>query len=180
MTRSRSPDRLTPEHLEALVPSLRRYARALLRDATLADDLVQDTLERAWDKQARFESGTDLRAWMFAIMHNLFIGQVRRSDPLRGADDDQALAVRAAPADGDPIAVLEITRLVDRLPDGQRAVLLLVAVEELSYAEAARALGVPIGTIMSRLGRAREKLRAWLDAGSTPEPTRATSLRMVK
>lgn len=166
--------------LLALVPALRRYARALLHDAWLADDLVQDTLERAWHRQAQFATGSDLRAWMFAIMHNLFIGQLRRRDPLRGADGDDALAAQAAPPAGDAVWALDILRMIDRLPDDQRAVLLLISVEEFSYAEAAQTLDVPIGTVMSRLARARERLRGWIDEDSPKQRSAAGSLRVVK
>ncbi len=168
------------DQLLALVPALRRYARALLRDAWLADDLVQDTLERAWHKQARFTIDTDLRAWTFAIMHNLFASQLRKRDPLRGADDDTALAAAPADAPADAVLTMQIMGLVERLPAEQRATLLLVSVEELSYADAARILGVPIGTVMSRLARARERLRAWTDETAVSGTSPAGHLRLVK
>ncbi len=179
MFRTRTPGTMNAEQLLALVPSLRRYARALLRDAWAADDLVQDTLERAWHRQSQFAPDTNLRAWTFSIMHNLFVGQLRRNDPIRGADDEHALDAHAAQPQGDPIMALEIMRLIALLPDDQRAVLLLVAVEEFSYSEAAQTLGVPIGTVMSRLARARERLRGWMD--HQPARQSATgALRIVK
>jgi len=175
----RGHPRFDSDQLLALVPALRRYARALLRDAWAADDLVQDTLERAWHRQAQFTADSDLRAWTFTIMHNLFIGQMRRKDPLRGADGDVALDDHpAAPAD--PLLAQDILRLVERLPDEQRAVLLLVSVEEFSYAQAAQTLDVPIGTVMSRLARARERLRGWIADAPPAQRTPNHALRIVK
>ena len=171
--------RLDGDQLLALVPALRRYARALLRDAWAADDLVQDTLERAWHRQTQFALDSDLRAWTFTIMHNLFIGQKRRQDPLSRSDGDAALDEHPAPS-SDPLLAQDILRLVDRLPDEQRAVLLLVSVEEFSYAQAAQALGVPIGTVMSRLARARERLRGWIGDTSPAQRISTGALRIVK
>ena len=175
----RTEARFDGEQLLALVPALRRYARALLRDAWAADDLVQDTLERAWHRQAQFTADSDLRAWTFTIMHNLFIGQMRRHDPLRKADGDATLDAQVAPS-GDPLLAQDLLRLVDRLPDEQRAVLLLVSVEEFSYAQAAQTLGVPIGTVMSRLAWARERLRGWLDDAPPAQRLPNSALRIVK
>lgn len=148
----------------ACIPSLRRYARGLLSDAGLADDLVQDTLERAWRRHALWQRRGDLRAWMFGIMHNLFIDGVRarRSRPEDSAGDSlPELPQQASQLDG--LAVRDLDRALQQLPPEQREVLLLVAVEGLSYTEAAAALDTPIGTIMSRLARARERLRGVLD-----------------
>jgi len=153
-----------PELLAA-IPRLRRYARVLTRDATGADDLVQDTLARAWEKRRLWRAGTDLRAWLFTIMHNVFVNQLARA-----RSDARTVSLEAiengAPAqtqaDGGPIdriALLEVARQLDRLPSDQREVLILAAVEELRYDEIAVALGIPIGTVMSRLSRARDKLR---------------------
>lgn len=180
MTSAPHADGFASDQLLVLVPQLRRYARALLRDAWLADDLVQDTLERAWQKRARFTAGTDLRAWLFAIMHNLFISQVRRNDPLRSAGPDPVLLDTPAPMGADAVDSLDVVRLVDLLPQDQRAVLLLVAVEQMSYADTALALGVPIGTVMSRLARARERIRTWMESNTAPRRAGATALRIVK
>jgi len=149
------------QRLVDLIPRLRRYARALVGDRASADDLVQDTLERAWAKLHLYRRGTDLRAWLFTVMHNVHVNKVRSAratDPLE--DEMPELAQRAA--QGDALAVRDLDRAIARLPDEQRAVLLLVTLEEMSYDQAARTLGIPIGTVMSRLSRAREKLRAMM------------------
>ena len=147
------------QRLLELIPRLRRYARALVGDRASADDLVQDTLERAWMKLHLYRRGTDLRAWLFTVMHNVHVNKVRSAratDPLE--DEMPELAQRAAQGDG--LMVRDLERSIARLPAEQRAVLLLVTLEEMSYEQVARTLGIPIGTVMSRLSRAREKLRA--------------------
>lgn len=150
------------------IPSLRRYARALTGDAWAADDLVQDTLERACSKWRLWLAGTDLRAWLFTLMHNLFANQVRRA-VRQGAVatlvdvDDVAHQLLAPDAAQD--CTLDLQRCLMRLPDEQRAVLLLVGMEDMSYEEVAKVIGVPIGTVMSRLSRARCRLRELMDGG---------------
>ena len=145
--------------LVALIPRLRRYARALVGERAAADDLVQDTLERAWSKLHLYRHGTDLRAWLFTVMHNVHVNQVRASRPTAALDDEMPeLAQRAV--QGDALLVRDLERAIAALPAAQREVLLLVALEDLSYDETARALGIPIGTVMSRLARARDKVRA--------------------
>jgi RNA polymerase sigma factor (sigma-70 family) len=161
------------QRLVDLIPRLRRYARALVSDRASADDLVQDTLERAWAKLHLYRRGTDLRAWLFTVMHNVHVNKVRSAratDPLE--DEMPELAQRAA--QGDSLVVRDLDRAIARLPDEQRAVLLLVTLEEMSYDQVARALGIPIGTVMSRLSRAREKLRAMMLGQA------ATKLKVVK
>lgn len=144
--------------LIALIPRLRRYARALVGDRATADDLVQDTLERAWSKLHLYRHGTDLRAWLFTVMHNVHVNRVRAARPTDPLDDGMPeLAQRAT--QGDALLVRDLERAVAALPAEQREVLLLVALEDLSYDETARVLGIPIGTVMSRLARAREKVR---------------------
>lgn len=145
--------------LIALIPRLRRYARALVGERAGADDLVQDTLERAWSKLHLYRHGTDLRAWLFTVMHNVHVNQVRAARPTAALEDDMPeLAQRAV--QGDALLVRDLERAIAALPAAQREVLLLVALEDLSYDETARVLGIPIGTVMSRLARAREKVRA--------------------
>lgn len=146
------------DQIQAVIPRLRRYARALTGERIAADDLVQDTLERAWRKLHLFRAGTDLRAWLFTVMHNVYVNQVRASK-LRYSDDAaiEELALREPDADG--LVVRDLDRALLALPPDQREVVLLVALEDMSYEEAARTLEIPIGTVMSRLSRAREKLR---------------------
>jgi RNA polymerase sigma factor (sigma-70 family) len=145
--------------LIALIPRLRRYARALVGERAAADDLVQDTLERAWSKLHLYRHGTDLRAWLFTVMHNVHVNQVRGSRPTAVLEEEMPeLAQRAV--QGDALLVRDLERAIAALPAAQREVLLLVALEDLSYDETARVLGIPIGTVMSRLARAREKVRA--------------------
>lgn len=167
--------------LEAVVPRLRRYARALTGTREAADDLTQDALERAWQKRALWQPGTDLRAWMFTIMHNLFVNGTRRARPAVSLDDLAVEDNRPAPGTSVETGIVlgELARSLALLPGEQREVLLLVGLEQFSYAEASEVLGVPIGTVMSRLSRARERLRLLLEAGS-PGTERPAPLRRVK
>ncbi len=151
--------------LVAAIPRLRRYARVLTGDATRADDLVQDTLARAWEKRRLWKAGTDLRAWLFTVMHNVYVNQLaiaRREAGNISLDADTTGAAWQLPVRGnqlDRVELLELVTQMGRLPPEQREVLLLAAVEELRYEEIATVLAVPIGTVMSRLSRARDKLR---------------------
>lgn len=149
------------ESIVGLIPRLRRYARALVGDRAAADDLVQDTLERAWAKLHLYRRGTDLRAWMFTVMHNVFVNQLRASRPGVQLEDDMPELSRPA-RETESLELRDLDRAIRRLPAEQREVLLLVVLEDMSYDEAARTLGIPIGTVMSRLARAREKLRTML------------------
>jgi RNA polymerase sigma-70 factor (ECF subfamily) len=159
-----------------LIPRLRRYARALAGDRIAADDLVQDTLERAWSKFHLYRRGTDLRAWLFTVMHNVYVNQLRALKPVTQLDEDMPeLSQPAREADG--LTLRDVDAAIRRLPPEQREVLLLVALEDMSYDEAAGTLGIPIGTVMSRLARAREKLRAML---SGLPPAGGTQLKIVK
>src|SRR5215471_10934783 len=138
--------RLIIEH----IPRLRRYARALVGDRYVADDLVQDTLERAWNKFYLWRPGSDLRAWLFTIMHNVFVNQARRRryEIEQAMEEVPAVAVRAT--QGEQLELEDVDRV------------LLVAVEQLTYDQVSRALDIPIGTVMSRLSRARERMRQML------------------
>lgn len=149
------------DSIVGLIPRLRRYARALAGDKAAADDLVQDTLERAWAKLHLYRRGTDLRAWMFTVMHNVFVNQLRASRPGAQLEDDMPELSRPA-RESESLELRDLDRAIRRLPPEQREVLLLVVLEDMSYDEAARTLGIPIGTVMSRLARAREKLRTML------------------
>jgi RNA polymerase sigma-70 factor (ECF subfamily) len=145
------------------LPALRRYARALTGDAWAADDLVQDTLERACTRWALWQSGTDLRAWLFTVMHNLYLNQRRRHEPCTPLDDvDQELPATAQSPTDDEI---DLSRCLQRLSPDQRAVVLMVGMQEMSYTSTAQVLGVPVGTVMSRLSRARERLRELMHGG---------------
>ncbi|MCG6875993.1 MAG: RNA polymerase sigma factor [Betaproteobacteria bacterium] len=157
------------------IPRLRRYARALVGDRYAADDLVQDTLERALNKFHLWRPGSDLRAWLFAIMHNVFVNQLRsRAARPETALDDGDLLSQVVP-DADRLEIRDMQSAIATLPAEQREVILLIALEQLSYAEVSQALRIPMGTVMSRLFRARERLRARL-AGVPPQ----SSLKIVK
>jgi RNA polymerase sigma-70 factor (ECF subfamily) len=158
------------------IPHLRRYARALLGSRTVADDLVQDCLERAWSRFHLWREGSNVRTWLFTIMHNLHANAARsasrRPRTVTLDDDVPAMPVRATQEDGLEVALLEDA--LARLPEEQRAVILLVGLEDMSYKEAADVLDVPVGTVMSRLHRGRERLREMIVGGG------GTMLRRVK
>ncbi len=156
------------------IPRLRRYARALAGDRYAADDLVQDTLERAVNKFHLWRPGSDLRAWLFAVMHNVFINQLRsrRHEMEQSMSELPTVAVRASQSD--PLELQDMANALRGLSAEHREVLLLVALEQLTYEQVAVALDIPIGTVMSRLSRARERLRQLL-SGNAP-----VSLKVVK
>ncbi len=153
--------------LEPQIPSLRRYAWALLRNNEAADDLVQDTLERAITRWHLRRRDGDLRSWLFAIERNLFLGSIRqrnRRGPHIGTEALEDMAA-AEPVQDGAFGMRDVLSGLDTLPEEQRSVLLLVVVEDLSYEDAARILGVPTGTVMSRLSRARERMRNFMNGG---------------
>jgi RNA polymerase sigma-70 factor (ECF subfamily) len=154
------------------IPNLRRYARALVGDRDGADDLVQDTLERAVRKFHLWRPG-DLRAWLFSIMHNVFINQLksRKISPDVELDDSFAAPVSSVSRTD----VLDLQRGLLGLAPEQREVVLLIALEDMSYADVSRALGIPMGTVMSRLSRGRERLRRAMEGETTQ-----TGLRVVQ
>lgn len=171
---------LREPELVAALPRLRRYARGLTGDQNRADDLMQDTLARAWEKRSLWRVGSDLRAWLFTIMHNIHINQFAARqreaaetsiDAIDGTTSAWEFPVRATQSDR--VELFEVLAHVGRLPTEQRAVLLLATVEEMTYQDVAGVLGVPVGTVMSRLSRAREKLRRAM--GENPSP-----LKVVK
>lgn len=167
----------------AHIPALRRYARALTGDVWAADDLVQDTLERACSRWRLWFAGTDLRAWLFTVMHNLFISQVRqdqrRAEIMQPVDIDEVAHELQTPgvALG---ATIDLQRCLLRLPMDQRAVLLLVTLEDMSYAEVAKVVGVPIGTVMSRLARGRDRMRELMQEPKSTASRNAPVLRRLK
>lgn len=163
--------------LVSQIPRLRRYARALTGDRHRADDLVQDTLERAWKKGSLWRPGTKLDAWLMTLMHNVFVNQwhAMRREPTQDLDDLPAEPA-ARPEQDDAFELRDVHAALARLPVEQRAVLLLVALDERSYEETAAILELPIGTVMSRLARARARLRHLLNDELPAEP----ALRRVK
>lgn len=165
-----------------LLEPLRRYARSLTRDESQAEDLVQDTLVRAYEGRSSFRSGGNLRGWLLAILHNTFIDHRRRHvAEFRRLEQVASLIDTAAPPEQESqVRLQQVQTAFMRLPDEQRAALHLVAIEGLSYQEAANALKIPVGTLMSRLGRARAALRGF-EAGADVQPPEAKrpSLRIV-
>jgi RNA polymerase sigma-70 factor (ECF subfamily) len=165
--------------LVAAIPRLRRYARVLTGDAVRADDLVQDTLAWAWETRHLWRPGSDLRAWLFTIMHNVHVNQValaRRDAANVSLDADTGNASWQPPVRAnqlDRVELLEVVEQMARLSEDQREVLMLAAVEEMRYEDIANVLSIPIGTVMSRLSRARDRLRRLIS-----EP--ASSLRVIK
>lgn len=157
------------------IPRLRRYARSLTGDASQADDLVQDCLERACRKARLWKTGSDMRAWLFTILHNLHISKLRQLNR-RGVDmplHDNEVDRRSL----DPESGLEwgdVEKGLAQLPSEQREVLLMVALEGMRYEDVALILEIPLGTVMSRLFRARERLRRWIAGEPMPR------LRRVK
>jgi len=151
--------------LEEQIPRLRRYARALTKNIERADDLVQDTLIRALTKQHLWQAGTNLRAWLFTLMHNQNINTARHSIRESQMIDVETMSNVLA-ATTDPTAsrqLCELDRALNQLAQEQRQVILLVGLEEFSYVETAAILNVPVGTVRSRLSRGRDHLRRLLD-----------------
>ncbi len=161
--------------IEPLIPVLRRYAYALVREHAAADDLVQDTLERALQHWSSRRADGDLRAWLFTILRNLQVGRHRQAQR-RGTSVaiDEADLPGMAAAQEATIEAQDVLAALDQLPEEQKSLLLLVGVEDFSYDQAARILDLPMGTVMSRLSRARKTLR------SIVEGSRVTLLRRVK
>jgi RNA polymerase sigma-70 factor, ECF subfamily len=162
--------------IEPHIPALRRYAFALIREDASADDLVQDCLERAVSRWHLRRSNGDVRAWLFTILHNLFVSQRRQTlrrghhRPLEDVDHETGIPGAQEHA----VIHRDMLRALASLPEEQQSVLVLIGVEDLSYAEAASIAGVPVGTIMSRLSRARERLRGLMNG------ERPATLRRIK
>jgi RNA polymerase sigma-70 factor (ECF subfamily) len=145
----------------ALLPRLRRYSRALLRgDIEAAEDLVQDCVERALVKSHYWHRGTNLRAWLFTIMHNLHVNHVQRqANGPEFVEIDTETAAHPTAGSEQHVFLTDVQTALDELPPDQREIILLVALEGLRYQEVAQILGIPEGTVMSRLGRARQRMR---------------------
>lgn len=152
------------EQIAALLPRLRRFARVLARNREDADDIVQAAVEKALTRTGQWTRGTRLDSWMFRIMQNAWIDEVRarqrRGETFAPEEDAEHANVSTSDTQVDALAVRQA---VARLNEDQRAVVALVLVEGLAYDEAAEVLGVPVGTVTSRLARAREKLQDWLE-----------------
>lgn len=168
--------------VEPVIPALRRYARALVHNRAAADDLVQDCLERAVSNWEQLREA-DARPWLFTILHNLAVNQFRRS-----ASRGKHITIEEANEDDfgqdavqeQKLMYQDVLDKLARLPEDQRAVLLLVAVEDLSYAEAANVLDIPVGTVMSRLSRARERLQQEIEGTADGSPKNVVQLRSMK
>jgi RNA polymerase sigma-70 factor, ECF subfamily len=164
--------------IEAEIPRLRRYARALTRDFVAADDLVQECLARALSKLDLWREGTDIRAWLFTILHNQYVNHVRRSvrvgTPLQL---DGAVPQLRQPANQEKrLELRDLDRALGQLPADQRATILLVGLEGLPYAEVGAVLGIPVGTVRSRLSRGRLALRQLM--GVEPDRRSAIDVRI--
>ncbi len=169
---------LRQDAIVAEIPRLRRYARALLGGGSESDDLVQDTLERGLAHVDQWTSGDNPRKWLFSILHNLHIDRLRQGArrPMHLGLDALSFSQSIPPADA--MSTNELAQALHQIPVDQRQVLLLVGVEGFSYAEAASILGVPAGTVMSRLSRGREKLRALIDGDGTSKSGTSTIRRL--
>ena len=175
MTR-RVPETIAAEIAQS-VPSLRRFARALCGDPTLADDLVQDTVERALNKLHLYDPARPLKAWLFAILRNLHISELRRIGRGRIVKTVEDMAPGEQAVDGgqeSQVGIRGIGQALSRLPETYREVILLIALEDMSYRDCAEITGVPVGTVMSRLSRGRAALRDLLEGRDKP------ALRRVK
>jgi RNA polymerase sigma-70 factor, ECF subfamily len=176
----RPPPAFRQQLLDA-IPRLRRYARSLAFDASAADDLVQTALERALNHWRQFDPKRDLVLWLLAIAHNAFLDSLRRDKHLDVVSPEHVAAAldRERRHEPDIGLQLDLSAALARLVPDQRSALMLVIVEQLSYAEAAEVLRVPEGTVMSRVSRARVVLRAWLDGSVRPAQSAKPDLRRV-
>jgi RNA polymerase sigma-70 factor (ECF subfamily) len=157
--------------IEASIPALRRYAWSLLRNGPDADDLVQDCLVRALDRLTSDPAVSAVRPWLFTIMHNLFVSRwrtLKRRGEVLSADAAEAAEVSVAPDQDGSLVMRDLLAGLDRLTEDQRQVLLLVTVEGLEYRDVAAILSIPVGTVMSRLSRARDALHAHMDGHQRP------------
>lgn len=154
--------------VEKQIPALRRYAFALVRDHHASDDLVQDCLERALSAWSR-KRADDPRAWLFTILRNTYLSTYRTQKRRGVPASMETIGEPALPPDQESgLQARDALAALDRLPEDQRSILLLIGVEDLTYDEAARVLGIPLGTVMSRLSRARHQLRVNMERGRSP------------
>ena len=159
--KQRTIDKSLYSQIEALIPRLRRYARAMVHDPAAADDLVQDCLVRALGKIHLWERGTDLRAWLFTILHNQHISLARQAARQRDIIELQKYKPGSAPSPSQMVTLelRDLKRAIARLPEEQRSVILLVGLEGMRYEEVASVVNLPVGTVRSRVSRGRETLR---------------------
>ena len=166
MTDQTRADDIFKDELTGLIPQMRAFARSLCRDAVAADDLAQDALLKAWNNRASYQPGTNMKAWTFMILRNQFYSDKRRS--WRSSQLDPEVAERTLEAASNPIASLEldeVRRALACLPDDQREALILIGAGGLSYEEVSEICGCAIGTIKSRVSRARDRLAAIIESG---------------
>lgn len=155
------------------IPNLRRYARALTQHVHAGEDLVQDCLERAWSRRTSWHEGTNLRAWLFTIMHNLFINEVKRNKLARDYTSSVVDAhVDASPSHDNNQMLRDLESCLAKMKPEYREVVLLAGLENLDYKEIALVIDAPIGTVMSRLSRGREELRELMSGQSKPKLVR--------
>jgi RNA polymerase sigma-70 factor (ECF subfamily) len=167
--RSAEDKRAFKRELTDVVPHLRAFARGLCGRPDMADDLVQETLLKAWAAQERFEPGTSMRAWTFVILRNAYLTDMRRNRFRGDYDETVAERVLTAPAgQEEPIHLSDMHRALLTLPPERREALLLVGAGGFSYEEAANICGCAVGTIKSRVGRARAALTTMIEEGSIP------------
>ncbi len=162
----------TASELNDVLPALRRFAFSLTRNEDRADDLVQDTVERALIKSDYFEQGTNLRSWIFTVCRRIFLNQIRKQKTQGVSveiEDAPQMKLAAAPSQDMTITCKEMLTALEKLPMRDKVILSLVAVEGMKYDEAATVLDVPVGTVRSRLSRARTRLKELTEEGSAPE-----------
>lgn len=154
------------------IPNLRRYARVLVRDSIHAEDLVQDCLERAISREHLWRQGTNLRAWLFTILHNLYINQYLRHGSVAMLVPllEEHSSVSCPARQYHSVTLKDLARAFDDLPEQEQRVVVMVGLEGMQYEDAAQALGVPMGTVKSRLSRARRRLRKLMDGETRPRP----------
>jgi RNA polymerase sigma-70 factor, ECF subfamily len=169
-------------NIEAEIPRLRRYARALVRDVVAADDLVQESLTRALAKLHLWQEGTNLRAWLITILHNQYVNDVRRAMRAgRPVELSEAEGLLSRSADQDKrLELRDLERALARLPEVQRVPILLVGLEGLGYEAAAAVLGIPVGTVRSRLSRGRDALRRLMGDGLDQPAERAATAAFAR
>jgi len=161
-------ERTFANDLTALASRLQGLSRKLLRDSTAAEDLVQETLLRAWRARDRFETGTNMRAWVFTILRNVHLSSIRRQRWVGEWSDKLEYTLASGEQQSVAVALKDVVALTNRLPLEQRAALELVGFEQLSYEEASAKIGIPIGTIKSRVARARATLAAMINGEGLP------------